>query len=273
MPSYTSATTIRTLDGLRLAGTVVATDGPPNSAALIVCGGAVTSEEGGFYARLAAGLGGAGIASLRYDLRGYGESEGLREESALTAHLNDIRVARAHLVAATGVSVVHLVGTGFGGGLAAFYAAKRPLELTRLALLNPLLDYKGLYIEQNPSWHGDFLADHKASELSEHGYLDHTPDDSHSRPFLNELFWIQPQEVIPEVRTPTLLVHGTMDTSIPIHTTRTAAENFRTPHRLVEIDGADHGFAIPSDPQFLDPQTRKWQAFVIRAVRDWFTNP
>lgn len=35
----------------------------------------------------------AGVASLRYDLRGHDESDGRQEETVLTAHLNDIRVA------------------------------------------------------------------------------------------------------------------------------------------------------------------------------------
>jgi alpha-beta hydrolase superfamily lysophospholipase len=91
---------------------------------------------------LAEGLGEAGVVSLRYDLRGHGESEGRQEESALTAHLNDIRAALAHLQDRTGAAHVSLLGASFGGGLAAYCAAKRPAELARLVLLNPQLNYK-----------------------------------------------------------------------------------------------------------------------------------
>lgn len=126
MPLRTTDSTFRTLDGLHLAGTLVAPEDSPNRAVVFVHGGGVTREEGGFFTRLAAGLGEAGVASLRYDLRGHGKSEGVMQDSTLSAHLNDIRVAFAHLQEATGASVVSLLGASFGGGLCAYYAAKRP---------------------------------------------------------------------------------------------------------------------------------------------------
>jgi pimeloyl-ACP methyl ester carboxylesterase len=60
----------------------------------------------------------------------------------LAAILNDIRVALAHTPEATGASSVSLLGASFGGGICAYYAAKRPDEVARLVLLNPQLDYK-----------------------------------------------------------------------------------------------------------------------------------
>jgi alpha-beta hydrolase superfamily lysophospholipase len=64
---------------------------------VLVHGGGVTREEGGFFTRLAVGLGEAGVASLRFDLRGHGESEGRQEELTLATILNDIGAALAHV--------------------------------------------------------------------------------------------------------------------------------------------------------------------------------
>jgi len=97
VPAQSWSTTFRTLDGLHLVGTFVGPDGSSDLAVVLVHGGGVTREEGGFFTRLADGLAEAGVASLRYDLRGHGESEGRQEESVLTVHLNDIQVALAHL--------------------------------------------------------------------------------------------------------------------------------------------------------------------------------
>lgn len=264
-----SAVTLRTLDGLRLAGTFVSPDAVPEQAVVFVHGGGVTREEGGFFTRLAAGLGDAGIASLRYDLRGHGESGGRMEETVLTAHLNDIRVALADVRERSGAARVSLLGASFGGGLAAYYAARGPGKLSAVVLLNPQLDYKDRYIDQKPHWSGDRLTDEAAQELENDGYIAHSATVRHGRAMLNEVFWIHPWQVIGEIAAPTLIVHGTRDTFVPVETSRKAAPQLRVRHRLVEIEGAQHGFAVHEDPQYLNPQTQEWQAFVIRTVREW----
>ncbi|MBP2333866.1 pimeloyl-ACP methyl ester carboxylesterase [Saccharothrix coeruleofusca] len=271
MSLQSSQVSIRTLDGLRLRGTLLTANTPAEQAVVMVHGGGVTREEGGFFTRLAAGLAEAGVASLRYDLRGHGESDGRPEESSLAAHLNDIRVALGHLREATGTSSTSLLGASFGGGLAAYYAAKRPDQLTRLVLLNPQLAYKDRYIDQQPHWSRDFLDDAKARELATKGYINHSPTVKHSRALLNEVFWIRPHEVLGEITAPTLIVHGTEDTFVPVETSRAAVHQLRAQHRLVEIEGAQHGFAVHEDPEYRDPRSREWQAFVIRTVREWFT--
>ena len=45
----------------------------------------------------------------------------------------------------------------------------------------------------------------------------------------------------------------------------------RTP--LIEIDGAQHGFAVHDDPLYREPQTQEWQASVIGSVTAWLTEP
>ncbi|HEX7662169.1 MAG TPA: alpha/beta fold hydrolase [Pseudonocardiaceae bacterium] len=132
MPVTSAPTTFRTLDGLQLAGTVTLPDRPAGQAVVLVHGGGVTRDEGGFFTRLAVGLAEAGVASLRFDLRGHGESEGLQEELTLAAILNDIRVALVHVREATEASAISLLGASFGGGICAYYAAKRPAEVDRL---------------------------------------------------------------------------------------------------------------------------------------------
>ncbi|MEV6324727.1 dienelactone hydrolase family protein [Nocardia sp. NPDC051787] len=66
-------------------------------------------------------------------------------------------------------------------------------------------------------------------------------------------------------------MHGTKDTFVPVETSREAAQQLRVDHRLVEIDGAQHGFAVHEDPQYLNPQSQQWQAFVISTAREWLT--
>src|SRR5580658_6025702 len=143
---------LRTLDGLHLAGTLVTPEQLADHAVVLVHGGGVTREEGGFFTRLATGLAEAGIASLRFDLRGHGESEGRQEELTLAAILNDIRLALSFVRETINLERVSLLGASFGGGVCAYYAAKRPDEIDRLVLLNPQLDYKKRTIDTRPFW-------------------------------------------------------------------------------------------------------------------------
>lgn len=264
-------TSIRTLDGLHLAATLVTPDRPPAQAVVMVHGGGVTREEGGFFTRLAVGLAEAGVASLRFDLRGHGESEGRQEELTLSTILNDIRVNLAYLREATDARELNLLGASFGGGISGYYAAKRPDELTRLVLLNPQFDYKKRTIDTRPYWVNDVIDDEAAAELNQVGAIQFTPTLRHGRPILNEVFWLRPDEAVSEIKTPTLIVHGNADTLVPIEGSREAAAKFTAPVELVEIDGSQHGFAVHDDPQYLDPKSQEFQAQVIHVVAQWLT--
>ncbi|SDG18770.1 hypothetical protein SAMN05216553_10683 [Lentzea fradiae] len=271
MPVNRTETTIRTLDGLHLRGTLDTSDTPTDRSIVLVHGGGVTRDEGGFFTRLATGLAEAGVAALRYDLRGHGESDGAQQDATLAGHLNDIAVALQHVREVTGATRVSLLGTSFGGGLAAYYAGTRPAELDRLVLLNPQLNYQNRYIEQKPYWDGDHLNDEMAAHLAEQGFIAHSPTVKQGRAFLNEVFWIRPLDVLDKITAPTLLVHGTQDTFVPVDVSRQADQQIRGEHRLVEIEGAQHGFAVHDDPEYADPQSQAWQRFVIETVCDWVT--
>ncbi len=271
MPVQTTTATLRTFDGLHLASTLVNPGGPADRAVVLVHGGGVTREEGGFFTRLAAGLGEADVASLRFDLRGHGESEGRQEELTLAAILNDIRVAREHVREATSATRISLLGASFAGGVCAYYAARRPEEIDRLVLLNPQFDYKKRTIDSRAYWSNDYLSDDMAQQLAEQGYIQFTPTLRHGRPILNEVFWLHPLSVLGEISAPTLVVHGTKDTFVPIESSRDAMAQLKAEHKLVQIEGSQHGFAVHDDPHHLNPQSQEWQAFVIRTVTDWIT--
>jgi hypothetical protein len=134
------------------------------------------------------------------------------------------------------------------------------------------LDYKKRTIDSRPYWKDDHLDEATARQLDEWGYIDFTPTFRHGRALLNEVFWLQPHTVLGEIAAPTMIVHGTRDTLVPIETSRMAMTQLAAPARLVEIDGAQHGFAVHGDPQYRDPQSQQWQGTVIRTVAEWITS-
>lgn len=271
MTARSTDAAVRTPDGLSLAGTLVQPDGQSHHAAVLVHGGGVTRHEAGFYTRLATGLAEGGVASLRFDLPGHGESEGRQEELSLAGVLNAIRAAQEHLCQETAAESASLVAASFSGGLAAYYAARRPADVERLVLFNPLLDYKQRFVDQKDFWQHDYLTDEAARDLAKQGFLPHSPSFKLSRALLNEVFWLDARGALADIQAPTLVVHGTDDTFIPVESSRDADRRLSAPHRLLELKGAQHGFAVHEDPTYANPQSQAWQAEVIAAVRDWLT--
>jgi pimeloyl-ACP methyl ester carboxylesterase len=258
--AYVSAqsaiTSVRTPDGLRLACALVVPDGA-GQVAVLVHGGGVTREEGGFFARLAAGLADVGIASLRCDVRGHGESEGRQEDLTIAGVLADIRAAAGFARSQIGVDCVALLGTSFSGGICGYYAAQHPAELASLVMLNPLLDYRKRFIDDKPYWYNGHISEEAGRELLNHGYLAHSPTFKLGRALLNEVFYLQPHTVLSDIQAPTLIVHGTKDTFIPIESSRWAVQRLTTEHRLIEVEGAQHGFAVHDDPSYANPQSQQ----------------
>lgn len=262
-------TEFTSLDGLLLRGTLVLSSEATGAPTVLVHGGGVTREEGGFFGRLALGLAEAGMPSLRFDFRAHGESAGRQEELTLCGIVNDIRAAVAHVRDVTDGGPVNLIGTSFGGGISAFFAARYPEQLRRLVLFNPLLNYKKRLVDEKPYWSADRIGEEAGRDLAERGFLLHNPNFKLGRPLLNEVFYVQPHRALPEVVAPTLFVHGTGDTFVPIDSSREAIKTMRAGARLIEIEGAQHGFAVHDDPEYREPETQRWQASVIRSVAEW----
>ncbi len=131
------------------------------------------------------------MASLRFDLRGHGESEGRQEDLTIAGILSDIQAAIAHVCAETGTQPVTLLGTSFSGGICGYYAAQHPADLASLVMLNPLLDYKMRFIDDKPYWQDGQISEEVGRELLAQGCIAHSPTFKLGRPLLNEIFYLQ----------------------------------------------------------------------------------
>ena len=204
MTISSASVVIRSLDGTELSATVL-TPERLSAGVILVHGGGVTREESGFFTRLADGLAAAGVASVRFNLRGHGASGGRQEDLTLAGVGNDVRAVAEHLVAATGLPSVGVVGASFSGGVCAMLAARRPGLVGRLVLFNPLLDYQKRFVDDKGYWFGDRIDPAAAESLAADGYVAHSPSFKLGRALLNEVFWADARADLARVEAPRLL--------------------------------------------------------------------
>ena len=219
-------------DGPTLHGWFVPATIPGMSVTAIVFNG--NAGHRGFRAPLAAMLADAGIATLLFDYRGYGESDGVPSEEGLA---EDALAAFRHVTSRTDVARNRLLY--FGESLGAAVAV-------RLATEHP----PGALILRSPF-----------SSLLDVG--------RHHYPFLPVAAVLRDRyasiERIANIRCPLLVISAAHDSVVPAEQSRQLHDAARPPKRLIVFEGVDH-----NDDAFLaSPQLR---AAVLDFVRSMMSS-
>lgn len=79
---------------------------------------------------------------------------------------------------------------------------------------------KNRFIDDKRYWTDDHIGEEAGDELTRDGFLPHSPTFKLGRALLNEVFYIQPHLALGQVTAPTLIVHGTRDTFVPVDSSR-----------------------------------------------------
>lgn len=142
-----AAETIVTLDH-GIVGTLSVPEGGASGPAVVMLHGFASSRDeiGGIFAAQATALAQAGIASLRIDFRGYGDSDPASEASVtIDRLLEDAATARTHLAAVEGVDPrrIGAIGYSFGAAIAMLGQQDYPAIVT----WGQMGDLKGEFVE------------------------------------------------------------------------------------------------------------------------------
>lgn len=244
-------------DGLKLHGTL-ATPPPGRLAGMMLMVHGITSDraEWGIFDMVAAEAAKEGVASLRFDFRGHGESALDTTLITLDGILSDILAAWEELearVAPGGASVRrYALGSSYGGGLS-YAAASRLGTVDHAFLMAPVFDYLVDLDHCAPKWRAD---------LRRKDHIRYN-DLKLGRPIANEAMYFEP---LAGPAVPATVFHGTLDTDVSIELSRAVASRHRNVE-LVPVEGAGHVLNVPEDYDLEEEASWDFVRLMIDRIR------
>ena len=252
--------TFKSYDGYLLEGTLTRAHNE-KAAALFVHGITSSRDELGFHSDYAAYLGINGISSLRFDLRFHGINESNLKELSLCGIVNDINAGfnalKEHINEQT--NSFFLIGTSFGGGLAAYWADffdKR--EVKKVILNAPVLDYENDVLERNNLIKDRLLSEKAQNELNKKGFVS-SSDIHFGRALINELKYINGLKPVKHLGGRVTIFHGDEDEDVPLIMSK---KNKAKKNKLIIVKGVGHGFGVEDDEDLDFPETKAIHASI-----------
>ncbi|MDE2950013.1 MAG: alpha/beta hydrolase [Chloroflexota bacterium] len=204
----------------------------------------VLGTEDTMFSRAARWLGERGVASLRIDFRGSGESEGAWEDTTFSGQISDAIAALDYLEMLEGVDSGNISIIGLSqGGLVGAATAGRDARVSNLvlwsAVSNPVMSY-GILLGYDNLLAGAAAGDEALSIVLPWG-----AETSLKGPFFEDIFLVDPVAEIAGYGGPLLAVTGARDTTVTPQPQ--AGQVFLDYHEgaeaLVVLDG-DHIFDV-----------------------------
>lgn len=205
------------------------------------------------FVKMARQLAAHGMAALRFDFRGSGESEGEFVDATVEGEISDALKSLDFLQAQPEVDPDRLAVLGLSlGGLVAACVAGRDMRVRSLALWAAL----GLM--------EDVIAANEKSQqvteqqLAERGFIDHG-GNLLGKAFHEGLPRMRPLEEVARYRGPALIIHGTGDDVVSVKNASAFERAIRGRTEVRLVDGANHTF-----------DRYEWEREVIESTLDWF---
>lgn len=259
--SNESIDSVTTADQGTLSGTLTMPDGnTPCPIVLIIAGSGPTDRNGNnplstprngsSYQQLAAALASQGIASLRYDKRGIGESRGFTKPAAATTlddYTSDAAIWLAHLEKDPRFKSVSVIGHSEGALIGMKLATDHPLKnLVSLAGPGETMDQLLLAQLKPKLQGGDYQqAVDILNALREGKDPDNVPTSLHMlfNPslynFWKSTFHFDPCALMKEIRVPVLILNGAADVQVPAQQA-TGLQQCKPDAQMTLIPGMSH---------------------------------
>lgn len=195
-----------------------------------------------------------GIASLRFDFRGSGDSAGEFEELTIRSQILDSLEALKFLSRQEPINPrrIALVGMSLGGAIAAHVVAREPKKIKSLVLWAPVAEGAGIL--------DDLSTPDAVASLAQTGITDYEANLVGVQ-FIRQFAEMKPLREVVKATCPVLIIHGSRDLTVPSEHADMYERALTTPKRQVKkivIAGADHTF-----------NKHLWESRVITETVDW----
>ena len=205
-----------------------------NPPCVIASHGLLSSKDSEKYIALGERLAREGLAMLRFDFRGCGESEGRMEESTVSGRIADLGFAIGFIKSHPGVeNRIGLLGSSLGGYISLIRASTE--EKIRAVV----------------TWSTPFHLDNLGSQKSQE-----------DMPALGEVFFKDlPKHrllpLLPKISN-CLVIHGEEDELVPVDQSWEIFNSLGSPKEIHVIEGADHRLTQPAHRQRAMDLTVEW---------------
>jgi dipeptidyl aminopeptidase/acylaminoacyl peptidase len=195
-----------------------------------------------------------GVASLRFDYRGSGDSAGEFEHLSIRSQILDSLEALKFLARQKQVNSrrIALIGMSLGAAIAGYVVARERRKIRSLVLWAPVAEGAGIL--------DDLATPEAVASLAQMGVTDYGANLVGVE-FIRQFAEMKPLREVVKSNCPVLLVHGGDDQTVPAEHTEMYERALRSPKRIVKkviVPGADHTF-----------NKHVWEARVIRETVDW----
>jgi len=199
------------------------------STCVITCHGLYSSKDSEKYVNIARRFCGEGLAVLRFDFRGCGESGGRFEDTSLTGRMEDLEDA-LDFAQKQGYESVGVMGSSLGGTVAVLTAAK---------------DRR---IKALVTWAAPCRLDELFRREGIKGLEKLRQDVSR----------YNVAKTVKDIHCPILIGHGSLDKQVPLSHAEVLYKNANEPKNIQIIEDADHRLTNPSHRRRAVELTLDW---------------
>lgn len=264
---------VKSLDGISIPAVFCVSNGESRRALLFLHGITTQKDEyGDFFADLARAFAAQGIASLRIDFRGHGESAVPQREFSVASQICDTLAAVRWLSGRTACETVSLLGCSFGCPPAVFSSQILKDVVDKIVLVCPVLDYKRTFLRPETPWAKKEFSASSRKEWLKRGFLTINGSLTADAKLLCELGSLEPFETLKRAKTRCLLIHGTADSMVPFAVAKAIVEQRPSTEHLF-IENMDHGYGDADDESGVNRKSKRNFATIRDSIARFLIAP